>query len=356
MTPTFWPSAVFRGSGFLILLAFSAAWVGGCAGGSLKKVGGDGKLPEELPKEFQEKFEIRDAQLGAPTAQDSLSDSGKMEPKNRSDKKKKSKTRRERGAKKVKESPEEPAFVFPNRRPEKDPIWMNEKLVYEITYFGMGAGDFTLEVLPYKVINNRKVYHVRGTAVTSKVFSLFYRLNDVVESFFDFEGFFSHRFHLVLDESKQTRDSLELHDSEKGQTFYWNRWNRPSTGYIETKDFFPMPPFCQDGISALYYLRVVPFPSEGVITVPVVSEGKTWDAEVSVVRREILNTPMGRVQTVVLKPETKYQGVLQKKGDSFLWLTDDERRIPVRLEAKVKVGSVVASLKEIENGTPPAEQ
>ena len=70
-------------------------------------------------------------------------------------------------------------------------------------------------------------------------------------------------------------------------------------------------------------------------------------------RRELADTPLGRVQTVVLKPVTKYQGVLKSQGDSFLWLTDDDRRYPVRLEAKVKVGTVVAELKKVEPGTHP---
>jgi hypothetical protein len=158
-----------------------------------------------------------------------------------------------------------------------------------------------------------------------------------------------------LDETKQTRDSLELYDSEKQQTFYWNRWNRKEKGYVETKEFFPMPPFSQDSLSALYYLRSVPLPTGSVVSFPVVNEGKNWEAVVTVVRREMVDSPMGKIQAIVLKPETKYQGVLQKKGDSFVWLTDDDRRVLVRLEAKVKIGTVTARLKALEPGTPPSE-
>jgi hypothetical protein len=66
---------------------------------------------------------------------------------------------------------------------------------------------------------------------------------------------------------------------------------------------------------------------------------------------------MGRVRAVVVKPETKFQGVLQKRGDSFIWFTDDDRRIPIRLEAKVKIGTVVGTLKKVVSyGTPPEPQ
>ena len=71
---------------------------------------------------------------------------------------------------------------------------------------------------------------------------------------------------------------------------------------------------------------------------------------VTVVRREYMETPMGRVRTVVLKPETRYQGILKKQGDSFLWVTDDADRIVVRLEAKVKIGTVVARLVKYKPG------
>ena len=178
----------------------------------------------------------------------------------------------------------------------------------------------------------------------------------MVETFIDYEGIFSHRFHIVLDETKQARDALELYDQEKAETFYWNRWNHKERGYTETKEFDPVPRFAQDSLSVLYFLRAVPLPDGAVVTVPVVSEGKSWEAVVTVVRREAMRTPMGKVMTVVVKPETRYQGVLKKQGDSFLWMTDDDRRVPVRLEAKVKVGTVVANLTDFQPGTPPAPE
>ena len=319
----------------------------GCASSGFDKV----TASAELPKELQEKFEVMDASSldppPVPVASSPAEPVGKG----------KKLGKRGKGAAAPAAAPAPVAtpgiVVYPSRRPAKDPVWIGEKMIFDITYFGMSAGDFTLEALPLKAIGSRRVYHMKGTAISSKVFNLFYRLNDTVESFIDYEGMFSHRFHIVLDETKQSRDSLELNDSEKGQTFYWNRWNHKERGYSESKEYSPMQPFSQDSISALYFLRTQPLKTGDVVTVPIVSEGKVWEAVVTVMRREMMETPMGKVQTIVLKPETKYQGVLQKRGDSFLWLTDDERRFIVRLEAKVRIGTVVANLKKMEPGSPP---
>lgn len=315
----------------------------GCAGGTLNKIEGG----HELPKELKERFEVREVPPEAV-------EQPKLAQAEASGEKKGRKKTKAKSAKASKTAAV--GFAYPNRRPSREPIWIGEKQVYNMTYLGMSAGDVTLEVLPHKMVGSRKVYHARATAVSSSIFSLFYRLNDVIETFLDYQGIFSHRFHILLDETKQIRDSLELFDSEKGETFYWNKWNRKEKGYVETKETFPISPFSQDSFSALYYLRTQDLPDGAVIKFPVVSEGKSWEAEVTVVRREMMSTPMGKIQTVVLKPETKYQGILQKRGDSFLWLTDDDRKFLVRLEAKVKIGTVVASLKQVEPGTAPGEQ
>lgn len=340
----------WRGKRRRTSLVFLLAGVLGCVSGAIRQVTVTNEFPQDLSKELKDKFEIREssgesrsissenpAQNAAMTQDDEVGKKGK--------KKKKKRRNAQKG------EPEK-SFVYPSRRPQKDPIWVSEHLVYSIRYFGVSAGDLILDVLPFKEVNRRKVYHIRANAISSTMFSLFYRLNDIVESFMDYEGSFSHRFHLVLDETKQTRDALELNDSEKQQTFYWNRWHHNVKDYTESKEFGHIEPFSQDSLSALFYIRTLPLTPGSVVTFPVVSEGKGWEAVCTVVRRETVSSPFGKVQAIVIKPETKYQGVLKKNGDSFLWLTDDDRRIPLKLEAKVKIGTVVAELKRADLGTP----
>ncbi len=330
------------------LLSLSA-----CAGGRVKPIEPAAALPQELPHELQRKFEVQEAQPPG-----SAADSPKAAPRvakrgPRSKKAAFSDPEEYRSPESPRGQPVAAQPSYPNRRPVHDPIWPGERLSFSVTYLGMAAGDADLEVLPYKFLGGRKVYHVRALARSGRIFSLFYRLEDTLESFFDFEGLFSHRFHLNLDESKQTRDALELNDSEKGQSFYWNRLNHESKGSVETRDFFPMVPLSQDSLSALYYLRTLPLRTGEQVEFPVISEGKTWNARVTVLRREVVDSPMGKVPAIVLRPETQFQGALQKKGDSSIWLTDDDRRLILRLEAQVRVGTVVATLKNVIPGTSP---
>jgi len=65
---------------------------------------------------------------------------------------------------------------------------------------------------------------------------------------------------------------------------------------------------------------------------------------VKVLRREEIVTPVGRFKTIVVHPLLKSEGIFARTGDMFIWLTDDERRIPVQMKSKVIVGSITATL------------
>ena len=315
----------------LLLTSILAA---GCASsGNLKRIEDLPVLPEEVGRDVV-KFEVRE-ETAPPAGVGAAASAGASGVKQVS--------RRRRSKK---------DFQFPDRRPRVDPIEVGEKAVYDINYFGVNAGTFTLRVLPFKEIDGRKVYHVFGEARNSKVFGLFYSLHDTIETFIDYQSIAPHRFHVVLDETKQKRNSLELYDPGKGRSFFWNRWHHHKKGYVEIKDYFPMKPLSQDSLSALYFLQTVDLSGNAVVKFPVISEGRNWDATVSVVRREMLDTPMGRIPTIVLKPETDYRGILKKEGETHFWVTDDARHLLVRLEAKVKIGTVVGVLRSFEPGWP----
>lgn len=341
-------------AGFIIAFLFA------CAGARLDRLAEKEELPPELSKELQEKFKVMEAPApeSAPTPTPTASPSAETLSVAKKPQKAELKKIKQEERKKAQEEAKKRkllAKLYPNRRPKTDPIWVGEKMTFDITWLGVSAGEFTLETLPFKYIDQRKVYHIQGRAKSSSVFSIFYRLDDMIESFLDFDSLFTHRFHMSLNETKQTRDSLELHDVEKGKIFYWNRHNRVNRDPVETKEFFDRTPLSQDTLSTLYYVRTLPLPDKGVVKMPIATEGKTWEGEIHVVRREEINTAAGRFKAVVIRPETKFQGVLKKTGDSHIWLSDDDRRWVLRLEAKVKIGAVLAEIKRIKPGEKPEE-
>ncbi|MDP2167471.1 MAG: DUF3108 domain-containing protein, partial [Thermodesulfovibrionales bacterium] len=115
------------------------------------------------------------------------------------------------------------------------------------------------------------------------------------------------------------------------------------------KNYVDIPSVIFDPLSGFYHLRNMELVPEKSVYLPVFDRKKVWNIEVQVLGREKIETPIGTfntvlVKTVLVKPLMKSEGIFSKKGELFIWLTDDKNKIPVRLKSKVTVGSITAEL------------
>ncbi len=225
---------------------------------------------------------------------------------------------------------------------------------FDITYFGATAGELELELLAPKVVAERETYHIRARAKTSSIFSLFYTMNDVAESYLDTQSLFSHKFSLKLDESLQKRDVLELYDQNGQKAYYWSKLDHKKKGKKDENSTIEILPFTQDGLSAFFYIRTLPLEIGKSYTFPVLTNGKMREVRVTAIRKEEIQTKMGKFPAIVVKPEVVLDGVLKPYGDSFVWISDDVHRTLLKVDAKIKVGSVIAYLREHKYGQAPA--
>ncbi len=258
----------------------------------------------------------------------------------------------------------DPSFTIPLRRPGSggdtvavDPLWVDEKILMDVKWLKTKAGEFTLEVLPFKTINQRKVYHIKGTARTTEIFSLIYRAEDSVESFVDFDGWFPYKFTLVGDETKHIRKHLELFDHAARKQYVHVYDNRLHTKEVhESKDIKDLVPFSQDALSALYYLRNFDLKVGHEYKFPMTTNGNQWETVARVIKRDEIRWAHGYLPALKVKVETRFNGVMQQQGDAFVWYTDDVRHFPIRFEAKVRIGWVEGVVKAIIPGISPDAQ
>ncbi len=238
------------------------------------------------------------------------------------------------------------------RRKGRGPFYPGEHHKFSLTYFGVEAGTLDLYVRPYKYIKGRKVYHIHGHGKSTSVFSLFYRVNDTGDSFMDYQGLFSHKFHMKLDETFQQHEIIELYDQEERKVHYYQRMIHTRKGFKLKQFIKDTYEYTQDAITAAFYLRTLDLEVGEEYTYPIVSNGKSWTIKSRVVRKEKIKTDMGEFEAFLVKPETHFEGILQKKGDIFFWISNDKHKAFLKIDAKVKIGSVIAYLKELNYGTP----
>jgi hypothetical protein len=59
---------------------------------------------------------------------------------------------------------------------------------------------------------------------------------------------------------------------------------------------------------------------------------------------------------VKVQVRTAFEGQFRSKRDTFIWFSDDERRVLVRISAEFVLGSVVASLTAYRPGETLAQR
>ena len=107
-----------------------------------------------------------------------------------------------------------------------------------------------------------------------------------------------------------------------------------------------------DVLSALYYVRNPKIVLQGTIYFDIVNVNKQYPLKVVVHGKEKIKTKAGTFNCIVVEPMISGESIFVVKGKSLkVWLTDDEYRLPVKLEVEVFIGSVKAELYSYKKGS-----
>lgn len=227
-------------------------------------------------------------------------------------------------------------FVFVMLPENASSFNIPEKFEYELTWTGVKAGTATLEIT--KTGNDIKIV---STAQSVNWVSVFYTVDDRVESILAKKSSLMFvgepvNYRLRIREGRHRRDKEVIFNSGNKVTYIDHINNE--------KHSFDVPSLIFDPLSSFYYLRTLKLVVGEPVYVTMFDSKKVWNVEVQVLRKEKVTLPTGTVDTILIKPLMKSEGIFYKKGDIYIWLTDDEKRIPVKLQTKVAIGSINALL------------
>lgn len=221
---------------------------------------------------------------------------------------------------------------------------VGEKLTFAVQYGNVTAGYATLSIPEAVMVSGRPSFHIVAEAKTHPFFEAIFKVRDRIESFIDVEYGFPWRYEKHLREGGYSADAFYLFDQRAGRIV------EPDKGKSE-----PMPIGSQDVLSCFYWFRTLPLNVGDVATIPVTADNmKTYELKVNVLKKERVKTLAGDFDCILVQPHLTFQGVFQQKGEVFMWITDDERRIPVKVRSKIAIGSININLQDAEWVEPAA--
>jgi hypothetical protein len=241
----------------------------------------------------------------------------------------------------------EDAEGFDGRRPIIDPFHVGERVTLKLSYFNVVAGQMTIGVLPFVEVNGRKSYHFQVTGKSNSFFSTFYAVDDSAETFMDYEDMVPYNMSVHVKETKQLREVRSYFDWKKNTAHFWEKKITKKNGVEEKKLEWKIEPYAQNVFSAAFYLRTFKLEPGKTVEFRVSDNEKNMVVKGHVLRREKLTTEVGELNTVVIKPEIQIGGIFQPMGDVYFWMTDDDRKYVVRIESKIKIGTITAAVSEI---------
>jgi hypothetical protein len=218
-----------------------------------------------------------------------------------------------------------------------------EKLTYAVSW--SKVVDAVIAVMEVKSgpTDSSHVYHLLTSTRTVGVVEAFYSVRESIESVVDADGLYSLSYSLKETHGKKKRRKEITFDYERKKVRIALNDDQPV--------FLSVPGHMQDALSSLYYVRgMKDFIVGKSVFVDVVDGDKIWSVEVQTLGKERIKTPAGEFDTIKVKTYPKYEGVFMNKGEIYIWFTDDARKIPVLMKSIITIGSIVATLTNIEDG------
>lgn len=237
------------------------------------------------------------------------------------------------------------------------PFKAGESLNYEVRFskfiFSGAIGEITLNVAnptdaPKPESREPELLVLRAEAVSKGFFpSLFgIKVKNLFKAVINKIDFGIHSSIQLIEEGKVRRERKAIFDRQTGRVVYTER-NLADNSAKPTVKEEVSPAWMLDMLSAIYYLRAQKFETGTVISVPVSEAGKIYNIDVVVGKREEVKVDAGKFNAVKLDVKAFDGRYVKRKGEMHIWVSDDDRRIPVRARIKTSGATVTIDLKRM---------
>jgi uncharacterized protein DUF3108 len=217
------------------------------------------------------------------------------------------------------------------------PFKVGETLSYDVSWSAvLVAGNATARVVENKDRAYALIVEGRPVQMLARLYNLYYRM----ESLLDSGTLLSRRGSLYSEEGSDKATGTTQFDRTARRASYERQ--AETTAKVD----FPIPAGTQDGLAAFYSIRAHAFKPGERFTIPVTDSGNMYTVQVDVEATESMRVAIGELSAWKLTV-----GITDAQGQPVwkniaLWISNDARRLPVKMQAELPVGSFVLVLRE----------
>ena len=228
-------------------------------------------------------------------------------------------------------------------------ISSGEKISYEV-YYNWGFFWFNAAEVYFKtdslVQNNVPLYHFISQGRTHDNYDWFFKVRDTYESYVEASTFKPFLAKRNTSEGRNKVNERYVFNHNRGLLY---------TSVVTSKkalklDTLKVPPCIFDVLSATYYARNIDFSkckAGDKIPINIIIDNEVFNLYIRYIGREIItNKDKSRYRCIKFKALIIEGSIFKGGEDLTVWVSDDETKIPVYIEAKILVGTIKAYIKE----------
>jgi Protein of unknown function (DUF3108) len=249
--------------------------------------------------------------------------------------------------------------TVPLPAPEKVPVYQpkfypfdgGERAVYKASWNGIPVATAVIATTS-QFIGGKKFYNVRVDAKTSPILDLFWKMRDTITSTIEAKPLAPTRF------TFSQRENLKVIDTEAKFDRTAKKWSVHRDERTEVKKYeFDQPPNTIDPITAVYLARSQDFKVGDHLYFNIFGGKYRYLLDLEVERREKVHIASGSIDAFKIVPRIKNlmkDGYAERVNEGSVWISADERRIPVMLSSRIFVGNIYIERIEDKVGTQAA--
>ena len=196
----------------------------------------------------------------------------------------------------------------------------------------MGRGYLSVESIDN--ISGVQSYHIKFQANTHKFADRIFRVRDKIDIWLNKTDLATLKINKEINEGNYHKNYYTLIDYNNSIV-------------ITNKDTININGAVRDPYSLLYYFRTIPLEVGQILDFTTFDNKKLTGFQVIVDDKQTLETPAGKFPCVIVKPFREGKTLLKNEGDMKIWFSDDELRLPVQIQIKLKYGSMLLQLRTI---------
>jgi hypothetical protein len=230
------------------------------------------------------------------------------------------------------------ATPVPAYQPKHVPFDGGEKATYLASWNGMlSVATAEIYTTP-QWIEGKKFYNVRVEAKTSRLLDFIWKMRDTITSTIEAKGLTPTRFTFSQRENSKVIDTVAHFDRST------KKWSVRRNEKRKVKQYeFDQPMNTLDPITAIYLARSQDFKVGDHLYFHIFGGKYRYLLDLEVERRETIRTKSGSIEAFKIVPRIKNvenRGYAERLNEATVWISADERRIPVMLSSKIVFGSI----------------